>query len=375
MSAESSEKRKMSSWVLEDLELIKKVGVGSFGTVWAARSSDKSHHFALKVVDAKRAEVEERDILQTLDHPFIVRLFFSFQVEGTLYLGLTWVPGGDFHKLLRSLPNERFTSYGASFYAGEVVLAIEYLHDSGIMYRDLKPENTLLGSDGHVVLTDFGLAKDNVRSFGEGAVDFAGTPDYIAPEQLQGGHRHGLACDWWSLGVFLFELLAGCHKTPFHTGNTQETLKKILSDKTYSIAFPAYFPVTAMHMIQKLLTKDPMRRLGSHGGANEIRSDPYFASMDWKALLAKEMQPPCKPDPDLDVLILQAQAESAAKLAARPNRLPEMKETLVDHMAEPDGHEELMGRESLTGAPEVPPPANRQRKPSKARNYVKLTQK
>lgn len=144
----------------------------------------------------------EKNILACVDNPFIVKMVESFQDKNNLYLVFEFVQGGEIFRLLRK--ENLFPNDVALFYIAEITLALQYLHDRQIAYRDLKPENLLIGSDGHLIITDFGFAKKIAdRSF-----TLCGTPEYLAPEIIMGqGHDHGV--DWWALGILLYEMLSG----------------------------------------------------------------------------------------------------------------------------------------------------------------------
>jgi protein kinase A len=176
----------------------------------------------------------------------------SFHDKFNLYLAFEYVQGGEIFRLLRReyfFPNDV-----ALFYVTEIVLAFEYLHGRGIAYRDLKPENLLIGADGHLKITDFGFAKRIPA--GTRTYTLCGTPEYLAPEVIMNmGHSHGV--DWWSLGVLLFEMLAGY--PPFYDTNIYETYRKITIGK---YEFPQSVPMNARSLISMLLQIDPNRRLG-----------------------------------------------------------------------------------------------------------------
>ena len=165
----------------------------------------------------------EREILEKIDHPFLMKMHFAFQTPTKLYFVMDMITGGE---LFFHLKNERrFNEERSRFYTAEIMLGLEHLHLKNIIYRDLKPENILLDSDGHVVLTDFGLSKKFTK--GEKAQTFCGTPEYLAPEVVIGA-GHGKEVDWWSLGILLYEMMVGL--PPFYSENTNlmyELIQKV----------------------------------------------------------------------------------------------------------------------------------------------------
>lgn len=193
---------------ITDYQLQRIIGTGTFGKVYLALLDGKG--FALKIlakkkiIDLKQIDhiKNEKNILACVDNPFIVKMVESFQDKNNLYLVFEFVQGGEIFRLLRK--ENLFPNDVALFYIAEITLALQYLHDRQIAYRDLKPENLLIGSDGHLIITDFGFAKKIAdRSF-----TLCGTPEYLAPEIIMGqGHDHGV--DWWALGILLYEMLSG----------------------------------------------------------------------------------------------------------------------------------------------------------------------
>lgn len=278
---------------LNSFELIKVIGRGSFGKVFLARHKKTSEIMALKKMKKKemadRLQLDniltEKKILQKSDHPFIVKLMYAFQNEGNIYLGMEYLPGGELFFHLRN--SRRFGEAAALFYASEVLLALEYLHkDLKVIYRDLKPENVLLDSDGHIKITDFGLSK--YYQFDTLSKSFCGTPEYFAPEVVL-GNGYGPAVDMWSFGCFLYEIMVG--KPPFQADNRSRLFKLIIDGK---IHYPERMSPTAKDLISKLLTPNPDERLGMKN-IQEIKNHPFFASVDWKKVLKKEVPPPFKP--------------------------------------------------------------------------------
>ena len=195
--------------------------------------------------------------------------------------------------------SDRGFSYDLSqFYAAELVLGLEHLHKVKVAYRDLTPENILVEASGHVRITDLGLSKLNVVS-DTGAQTLVGSPEYLAPE-VYSMQKYGFAVDWWSLGVFLYEMLTGVH--PFFDVNRERMVQKIMTPGIMRQIMPRSMPAPAADLIFGLLTFNPAERLGSKG-ADEIRAHPFFAAIDWAAVMRREVAPPWKPNVqgDLDV--------------------------------------------------------------------------
>ncbi|CAH2054486.1 unnamed protein product [Thlaspi arvense] len=279
---------------LEDFEVMKVVGKGAFGKVYQVRKKETSEIYAMKVMrkdkimEKNHAEYmkAERDILTKIDHPFIVQLKYSFQTKYRLYLVLDFINGG--HLFFQLYHQGLFREELARVYTAEIISAVSHLHEKGIMHRDLKPENILMDVDGHVMLTDFGLAKEfegNTRSN-----SMCGTTEYMAPEIVR-GKGHDKAADWWSVGILLYEMLTG--KPPF-MGSRGKIEQKIVKDK---IKLPQFLSSEAHALLKGLLQKEPERRLGSGpSGAEEIKKHKWFNGMNWKKLEAREVMPSFKPE-------------------------------------------------------------------------------
>ncbi|XP_035528282.1 serine/threonine-protein kinase Sgk2b [Morone saxatilis] len=278
-----------------DFDYLKVIGKGSFGKVLLARRRKHGDYYAVKVLQkqmiVKRKEqghvmVERSVLLKGLQHPFLVGLHFSFQTPNTLYFVLDYVNGGElFFHLQRegSFPEPR-----AAFYAAEMALALGYLHSLEIVYRDVKPENILLNSEGHIMLTDFGLCKEGV-AIGGIMHTFCGTPEYLAPEVLQ-GHPYSPAVDWWGLGTVLFEMLYGL--PPFYSRSKAEMFENILHAP---LQLPSGASQAACSLLKGLLERDFFKRLGASRDLVELQEHPFFASINWDDLLAKKVRPPFIP--------------------------------------------------------------------------------
>ncbi len=234
------------------------------------------------------------------DHPFLVGMSYVFQTEPKIFFVMRFVRGGELFMHLRNAT--RFPEERAKFYAAQVAIAIGHLHKKHIIYRDLKPENILMDEDGYICLTDFGLAKilnDNAQAF-----SFCGTPEYLAPEILN-EKGHTFPVDWWALGILTYEMIVGF--PPFYTGNSNNLKMYELIKKK-----PVYFPDPTRHKIKmseeckdfisKLLEKEPMNRLGSKEGIEEVLRHPFFADLNIDDLLGKRISAPFKPKLSEDVL-------------------------------------------------------------------------
>jgi len=205
---------------------------------------------------------------------------------------MNFIRGGELFTHLNKV--RWFPEYRAKFYAAQIITAIGYLHKKHIIYRDIKPENILMGEDGYLFLADFGLAKE--MSGVDMATSFCGTPEYLAPEIVKNvGHNH--AVDWWAIGILIYEMIVGF--PPFYHKN-QSTMYELIEK------FPVKFPDPEKHkilmseevkdLLTKLLMKDPKERLGTNGEVEEIMAHPWFADIDFNALLRKELEPPFIPE-------------------------------------------------------------------------------
>ncbi|XWS30296.1 hypothetical protein CRYUN_Cryun24cG0105100 [Craigia yunnanensis] len=377
---------------LAHFRLLKKLGCGDIGSVYLAELRGMGCLFAMKVMDKgmlagrkklMRAQTE-REILSLLDHPFLPTLYSHFETEKFSCLLMEFCSGGDLHILRQRQPVKHFLEPAARFYASEVLLALEYLHMMGVVYRDLKPENVLVREDGHIMLSDFDLSLRcfvnptlvqsssepscritsyciqpacidpvcklpvcvepaclqascfkprflssktakvksertnlvNADSFpvliaeptNARSMSFVGTHEYLAPEIIR-GDGHGSAVDWWTFGIFLYELLVG--RTPFKGNGNRETLFNVVGQ---SLKFPEGSSISfaAKDLIRGLLVKDPQKRLGFKRGATEIKQHPFFETVNWA--LIRSAHPPEIPKP-IDILFLN----QAFKLSLPPN--------------------------------------------------------
>ncbi|GAU32859.1 hypothetical protein TSUD_209270 [Trifolium subterraneum] len=283
-----------------DFQILKVIGQGAFGKVFMVRrkgssdNNDGNEIFAMKVMRKdniiKKNHVDymkaERDILTKVLHPFIVPLRYSFQTKSKLYLILDFINGG--HLFFQLCRQGIFSEDEARIYTAEIVSAVSHLHTKGIVHRDLKPENILMDSDGHVMLTDFGMSKEIDES--ERSNSLCGTTEYMAPEILL-GKGHNKDADWWSVGVLLYEMITG--KAPFTHTNRKKLQEKIIKEK---VKLPPYLTGEAHSLLKGLLQKDPSTRLGSGpNGHEQIKNHKWFRTINWNKLEAREIQPKFKP--------------------------------------------------------------------------------
>ncbi|KAM6992895.1 serine/threonine-protein kinase Sgk1 isoform 2-T2 [Tautogolabrus adspersus] len=279
-----------------DFHFLKVIGKGSFGKVLLARHRTDDEFYAVKVLQKKailkkkeeKHIMSERNVLlKNVKHPFLVGLHYSFQTADKLYFILDYINGGE---LFYHLQRERcFLEPRARFYSAEIASALGYLHSLNIVYRDLKPENILLDSQGHIILTDFGLCKENIEPNGTTST-FCGTPEYLAPEVLH-KQPYDRTVDWWCLGAVLYEMLYGL--PPFYSRNTAEMYDNILNKP---LQLKPNISNSARHLLEGLLQKDRTKRLGCTDDFIEIKNHMFFSPINWDDLNAKKITPPFNPN-------------------------------------------------------------------------------
>jgi len=313
---------------LKDFQILRVLGKGAFGKVFLVEKKDTKQYYAMKVmrkdviIDCEKIEatILEKNVMQEVDHPFLVGLEFCFQTEGKVYLVMQFYRGGELFTHLQAA--RRFTEARAKRYALQIALSLAHLHKREILYRDLKPENLLLGEDGYIYLTDFGLAKKVEED--EVAKSSCGTPEYMAPEMVTEA-GHSFPVDWWALGIITYEMLVSF--APFYTGETNGANKKM---KDMILNKAVFFPNAKQHgfelsepakdFISKLLAKKPEERLGSKKGASEILEHPWLADIDQDKLLSKEIEIDESEKPRLSDDPLKLEYFSNEFLASQPTR-------------------------------------------------------
>jgi len=276
-----------------NLKVLGTLGKGSFGFVQLVQDRSTDLTYALKAVSKAQIVqtgqqghvLSEKRAMMMFDHPFLVKLFATYKDKHKLYFLGEVCLGGELFSVLRE--RTLFDEETAKFYAASVLVAFEYMHSLNIVYRDLKPENLLLDKDGFLKVTDFGFAKDITAGR---TWTLCGTPDYLAPE-IVAGKGHGKGVDWWTLGIFIYEMLASY--PPFYDEDPMKTYAKIMHG---AVSYPSHFSKEAVALIKKLLQHKPTKRLGVvKGGAAEIKKHPWFKGLDWDALVARRVRPPIVP--------------------------------------------------------------------------------
>ena len=320
-----------------DLEQRRIVGVGTLGRVRLVVHRPSGTCYALKAM--RKAQVvgqalgkhvlAERRILSTMDHPFIVKLVATYQDVGELYMLLELGQGGELFSLLER--EGKLREQPARFYVASACCCLAHIHAHEVVYRDLKPENLLLGKDGYLKLVDFGMAKALSDSEDARTWTVCGTPEYMAPEVV--AHKgHSYPADWWTLGILGFECFCGV--TPFAADDPMSVYRKVLRGQiSWPSEIAAAGPHKAAHgLLEGLLEPRAAQRLGGQGGASpvegtrEVKAHGWFGGVDWRALEAKEVPPPFVPtltaDDDAGNFQEYAKDERLAQFPHAPKDVP-----------------------------------------------------
>lgn len=280
---------------LDDFNFVSVLGKGNFGKVMLAESKKSKNLYAIKVLkkdfiiendEVESTRSEKRVFLIAMKHPFLTNLHSCFQTENRVYFVMEYVSGGD---LMWHIQKDLFTPRRAQFYAAEVLLALKYFHDNGVIYRDLKLDNILLTLSGHIKIADYGLCKEDMW-YGKTTGTFCGTPEFMAPEILL-EQKYGRAVDWWAFGVLIYQMLLG--KSPFRGDDEDEVFDAILSDEPL---YPIHMPRDSVSILQQLLNRDPEKRLGAGPrDAEEIMGHPYFRNINFDDIYNMRVAPPYVP--------------------------------------------------------------------------------
>ena len=298
--AERDEKRKEDAITIDMFDCSAEIGRGAFSTVHLARKIAEPHRgrlFAIKRMDKSGANVEarakkERQVLSLCrGSPFTLHCRFAFQDESSRYIVTDYYAGGSLEDQLSCAKNRCFAEKRARYHGVEILLAIKHMHEQGVCHRDVKLENMLMQSDGHVVVADMGFAKTKVEFCEEKLRTFCGTVECVAPELLR-GQPYGFMVDWWAFGILLFQMVVG--KTPFHHENPRQMFSWILksppptNEKRTSKALLA--------TVTQLLRKEAKTRLGyGKAGAADVMASPLFHGLSFSKMAIKGIEPPFKP--------------------------------------------------------------------------------
>ncbi|KAL4890212.1 hypothetical protein BDV59DRAFT_195148 [Aspergillus ambiguus] len=282
---------------LDHFNFLAVLGKGNFGKVMLAETKSTRKLYAIKVlkkefiiehdeVESTKSEKRVFLIANKERHPFLLNLHACFQTETRVYFVMEYISGGD---LMLHIQRGQFGLKRAQFYAAEVLLALKYFHENGVIYRDLKLDNILLTLDGHIKIADYGLCKENMW-YGATTSTFCGTPEFMAPEILL-DKKYGRAVDWWAFGVLIYQMLL--QQSPFRGEDEEEIYDAILADEPL---YPIHMPRDSVSILQKLLTREPELRLGSGPtDAQEVMSHAFFRNVNWDDIYHKRVPPPFMP--------------------------------------------------------------------------------
>lgn len=276
--------------MLEKFTTLSVIGTGSSSKVLLVKQKGTGELMALKILNKKSIEERkqeeevylERRILTEITHPFIVGFKGSFQTEKKLYFLLEYCPGGDLYKLLDN--HGRLAEEAVRMYVAQILLALEYLHSKGILYRDLRPENILLDKNGFIRLTDFGVSTFEVDVKADTGL-MTGAPEYLSPEVIQ-RQPYNRSSDFWGLGCLAYEMLVGM--PPFNYKDKKMLMEMI---KTSTPGYPSFLTPNARAFLEGLLTKDPTARFG----VERSKSHPWMSDIEWDRLLCKKVTAPILP--------------------------------------------------------------------------------
>ncbi|XP_025977865.2 serine/threonine-protein kinase 32B isoform X2 [Dromaius novaehollandiae] len=302
----------------DHFQILRAIGKGSFGKVCIVQKRDTRKMYAMKYMnkqkcierDEVRNVFRELQIMQGLEHPFLVNLWYSFQDEEDMFMVVDLLLGGDLRYHLQQ--SVHFNEGTVKLYICELALSLDYLQRYHIIHRDIKPDNILLDEHGHVHITDFNIA--TIVKGSEKASSMAGTKPYMAPEVFQafmdGGPGYSYPVDWWSLGITAYELLRGWRPYEIHSATPIDEILNMF--KIERVHYSSTWCKGMIALLKKLLTKDPESRLSSLA---DIQNSPYLADVNWDAVLEKAVTPGfvpnkgrlnCDPTFELEEMILES---------------------------------------------------------------------
>ncbi|KAL4510050.1 hypothetical protein ABPG72_010243 [Tetrahymena utriculariae] len=295
---ESQIRQNIENLTIDDLEVVKKLGNGQFGSVYLVKNKDTKQIYALKCVSKssvvetslEKHLIQEKKVMQTVNYPFIMRFFRSFKDEYYIYFLLEFIQGQELFEVIREIG--LLSTWDSQFYVGSIILALEYLHSRKIIYRDIKPENIMITHKGYLKLIDMGTAKIMQTNAGTMTRTFTiiGTPHYMAPEVIS-GKGYSYLVDLWSVGICLYEFMCGYVPFGEEAEDPYEIYEEIIKKE---INFPNYLnDPMAKSLMEQLLSRVPEMRTG--GSYSSLKSHQFFRNVDWIKLSDMNYQPPYQP--------------------------------------------------------------------------------
>ncbi|XP_072029651.1 serine/threonine-protein kinase 32A-like [Amphiura filiformis] len=302
----------------DHFQILRAIGKGSFGKVCIVQKKDTKKMFAMKYMnktmcikkDAVRNVLREQEILQSLDHPFLVNLWFTFQDEEDMFMVVDLLLGGDLRYHIQQ--GVKFDAERVKLYLCEIALALDYLRKEYIIHRDIKPDNILLDEEGHVHITDFNIA--TIMKDGTLATSMSGTKPYMAPEIFNTisddckGYSYGV--DWWSLGICVYEMLRGKRPYDIHSNSSVSDIRHLYTNTHPH--YPSAWNPAMTEAIKQLVSLDPEQRISS---LDELAKHPFVDDVDWDAVLQMKIKPGfvppkdhlnCDPTFELEEMIIEA---------------------------------------------------------------------
>ncbi|KAE8580828.1 hypothetical protein XENTR_v10024554 [Xenopus tropicalis] len=276
---------------INNYQLVKKLGEGSFGKVMLASYAIKKQHVALKIIEKEKEmshkEIKTEAAILRLGRlcPFLIRAYATFQTESLVLYVMEYARGGTLHQLIKQ--KGYFRSHEVRFYSAEIVVGLQFLQEYGVVHRDLEPENILLNKEGHVKIADFGLACVHEFKGSKAYNGISGASGYMAPEVLA-NTAYNASADWWSFGVVVYEMATG--KLPFSPdGTSKKQLETIMNREPY---YPERVRPELCDFIKQLLKKDVKQRLGV---CANVQDHPFLSSVNWRNVKKLRLEPPLKP--------------------------------------------------------------------------------
>ena len=279
--------KKLELLKLGDYQIGETIKILPLGRVKIAKNKHTNENILIKIlkkstiINTKQTQhiFNEINLFSSISHPWISNFKGVNHDEKYVYIGLEFIPGGELFSLLKK--EKSFSLDRTTFYAGQIVFILEYLHSKNIVYRNLKLENILMDKNGYLKLIDFELAKEvKDRTY-----TMCGTAAYLAPEIIL-NKGYGLSVDWWALGVLIYEMISGVD--PFEDDDVMKIYENILQRK---LVFSSDFDEKSKSLIKHLLEPDLSKRYGNlKNGVDDIKQHRFFKDLNWNKLLKQEIK-------------------------------------------------------------------------------------